>query len=406
MAEKTKAAPMAVPQKKPAQAKAPQKKPVQAKTPQKKAASPKKRSGGWLKGQFTQKPLPIWILVLADVLLLGVSLIVFALFHHVIPRKWESEGIRSQRSAAVSLTQSAPASTPVPVSGEAAATETDLGAAGAAQGEATPAPEIPAEDPVGYFGTKFADKFTTGEVITDGLNYQSANVNVKIDSYDEQGVKFYVADIYVKDIEYLRTAFAKDTYGKAQLEWPDAMSKRLGGIVAINGDFYGMRTDNVVIRNGELYRREAAPTRDICVLYWDGTMITYSPKEFDMDTAMANGAYQAWNFGPMLLDSEGNAMTKFNSDVNPKNPRTAIGFYEPGHYCFVVVDGRSKESAGLTLQELSKLMNRLGCKQAYNFDGGQTSMMVAGALVVNDPDANGRTVSDIVLVVDALEDKQ
>ena len=37
---------------------------------------------------------------------------------------------------------------------------------------------------------------------------------------------------------------------------------------------------------------------------------------------------------------DGKAKTTFTSDVKPKNPRSVIGYYEPGHYCFVQVDGR------------------------------------------------------------------
>ncbi len=33
-------------------------------------------------------------------------------------------------------------------------------------------------------------------------------------------------------------------------------------------------------------------------------------------------------------------MTEFNSTLGKANPRTAVGNYEPGHYCFLVVDGR------------------------------------------------------------------
>ena len=33
-----------------------------------------------------------------------------------------------------------------------------------------------------------------------------------------------------------------------------------------------------------------------------------------------------------------------------------IGYYEPGHYCFVAVDGRSDKSKGLTMAQLSELM--------------------------------------------------
>ena len=137
------------------------------------------------------------------------------------------------------------------------------------------------------------------------------------------------------------------------------------------------------------------------MLYWDGTMETYGTKKFDAEAAIAAGAYQAWNFGPRLLDSEGKAKKKFNSDVGPTNPRTALGYFEPGHYCFVVVDGRSDDSGGLTLQELAKLMHELGCARAYNMDGGNTSVMVAGGNeIVNRPSGGGRPTTDIIAIVD------
>ncbi len=75
--------------------------------------------------------------------------------------------------------------------------------------------------------------------------------------------------------------------------------------------------------------------------------------EFNATEVMENGAYQAWGFGPMLLDENGQTMTEFHSSVNVRNPRTAIGYFAPGHYCFVVVDGRSSESRGVTTAELS-----------------------------------------------------
>ena len=88
------------------------------------------------------------------------------------------------------------------------------------------------------------------------------------------------------------------------------------------------------------------------------------------------------------------------------NPRTAIGYYAPGHYCFVQVDGRrtpsalekGKKNAGLTLKNLSKLMESLGCKAAYNLDGGQSSLMYFHGKIHSTPYKNGRRLSDIVLI--------
>ena len=85
------------------------------------------------------------------------------------------------------------------------------------------------------------------------------------------------------------------------------------------------------------------------------------------------------------------------------NPRTAIGQVGPLHYAFVVTDGRTEESAGLSLMQLADLMRDIGCETAYNLDGGGSSTMVFQGEVVNKPTTNGRTitereVSDIVYI--------
>ena len=85
------------------------------------------------------------------------------------------------------------------------------------------------------------------------------------------------------------------------------------------------------------------------------------------------------------------------------NPRTAIGQIGSLHYAFVVTDGRTEESAGLSLVQLADLMLDIGCETAYNLDGGGSSTMVFQGEVVNNPTTNGRTitereVSDIVYI--------
>ena len=85
------------------------------------------------------------------------------------------------------------------------------------------------------------------------------------------------------------------------------------------------------------------------------------------------------------------------------NPRTAIGQAGEGHYIFLVSDGRTEESAGLSLYQLAELMRGLNCKTAYNLDGGGSSTMVFMGNVVNNPTSNGkriseREVSDIVYI--------
>ena len=101
--------------------------------------------------------------------------------------------------------------------------------------------------------------------------------------------------------------------------------------------------------------------------------------------------------------SSGEPMTEFNTSVATWNPRCAIGYYEPGHYCLVVVDGRQRGySLGLEMTELSKLMKQLGCTEAYNLDGGMTAMMAYGTELYSQPCGGGRQNCDIVYVAEPL----
>lgn len=354
-------------------------------------------------------PWAVWKLILADVLLLGIALLVFALFHHVLPRQEEAVGTVSSRVRSVQETPAAAASptpeltaTPMPTPTAAPAEEQAT-----PEATATPTPEPtpqPTPDPVGYFGSKFADKFTDGDIIREGSTYRGPNVNVTVTEQRIKGADVYIADIYVRDISCLQSAFGKDTFGKGYADWPWTIAERKNAVITINGDFYGTRDNGVVIRNGVLYRDDKSLSRDVCVLYWDGTMECFGPKEFDSEVEMARGAYQAWNFGPSLLDADGGIKTKYNASqkVLDVNPRAAIGYVEPGHYYMVVADGRSSSSVGLSLNSLSNLFAELGCKAAYNMDGGQTAVMVCGSEVINDQAGDGRQCSDFVMVIDEI----
>ena len=247
----------------------------------------------------------------------------------------------------------------------------------------------------GPFASKFPDKFTTGGVEKTDTTYKSQNLNITITQGQRGDAIYYLADIYVSDIKYLKTAFAGGKYGGGTASIADTLAEN-NGILGVNGSSYSARNDGIVIRNGELYREKVFA--DVLIMNNDGSMATYTADAFNIDTVKQNGAWQGWSFGPMLLQN-GQPMTEFNSNVVRANPRPAIGYYEPGHYCFIVVDGQQPGySEGLSMADFSQLMYDLGCKVAYNFDGGQTSMMVFDGKVVNKPYKDGRSCSDIVYV--------
>ena len=315
------------------------------------------------------KQIPVLTLVFMDILIIGISLSVFALFNHIIP---------IVKKADLSIMSSGSTPTPQNVKN----TQRTDGVS----------------DKMGW-GVKFSDKFTNGEIIKTSDSYKSKDVNVTVTKVQKDGVTYYIQDIYIRNIENIRTAFANDSYGGGMKQNTPEIAANNNAICAINGDYYGTRNSGVVIRNGYVYK--VKPFNDVCTLLYNGEMITYSKRDFDVEQIEdENGRiYQAWCFGPALLDRDGKALSDFDSNIAGINPRTAIGYYEPGHYCFVVVDGRQKDySDGIAMDDLAKLFEELGCKSAYNLDGGQTSMMTFNDVLVNKPYKGGRSCSDIVFV--------
>ena len=190
------------------------------------------------------------------------------------------------------------------------------------------------------------------------------------------------------------------------------MSRNAQAIAAINGDYYSynIRT-GLVIRNGVRYAPDPWkpwPGHQILLLYRDGTVAVFDSDSFDPDATDLSNVWQAWEFGPSLLDENGAARESFHKayhDIDRDNPRTVFGYYEPGHYCFVTIDGRkSGYSNGLTLANEAKLMESLGCKVAFNLDGGQTSQFYWNDSMFNVPYKKGRSTSDIIYVIDPESD--
>ena len=141
------------------------------------------------------------------------------------------------------------------------------------------------------------------------------------------------------------------------------------------------------------------------MIYKDGSFGIIQEDEISAEELLQNGAMHVFSFGPALLEN-GEITVSAGTEVGramASNPRTAIGMIEPLHYVMVVSDGRTRESEGLSLQELAYFMQGLGVQTAYNLDGGGSSTMVYEGEVVNKPTTGGnriheRSVSDIVYI--------
>ena len=349
-----------------------------------------------------RRHLPVWRVVLSDIIVAALILALYATFKLLIP------AMTSTRvSAAPAAITAAPvvtvAPTPEPAPVQVISTEPEPAAA-----EVTPEPTPePTPDTRTPWQIKFADHFTDTPVLTDH-SYTSPEVSINIETYsmkEDNGWTsvYHVADIYIASIENFKTY----TVGGELKYWSSAdvltLDHESNAILAISGDFYSYQQSGFLMRNGVIYS-EGVNRADICVLYNDGRMETIPGGSYDPAQIIADGAVQVWQFGPSLLDSEGHAISGFRDlgTVNQPNPRSAIGYYEPGHYCFVVVDGRQDGySHGLLLPGLSKAFEQLGCTCAYNLDGGGSAVMTFNhERFSRQSNGAGRELGDILLITE------
>ena|GEM_PF-507310 len=381
-----------------------------------------------------KRKLPAAAVVLLDVLLFAVMLLTFAYFHHV--RMFISGDNESERQVERTFERTTTVRTPEPDTG-GEHTHTDDGSGYCAEcGECL-------LDTSGMFAEAFPHVFiqdteTVSLTDDDGIReyalanslelvsepdseyialYRSHDVYVTLheintDMYFEGTgrtyyVQYYVYDIYVRNIENI---FTVDVDSRVDMEELIAQGEEYSGgsvIAASNGDYIGNKRHCLIAeRNGNLYRYSDYVESDVCVLYYDGSMETYTPDTFDFDAITENNPYQIWNFGPELIDGDGNVKESYdkssydNDIINSRHPRTALGYHSPGHYSIVVVDGRSSDSQGVRIVQLAQIMKDLGCVKAYNMDGGDSSQsyMLGEYIRIDESRSEQRRLYDIICI--------
>ena len=260
------------------------------------------------------------------------------------------------------------------------------------------------------FGDSLSEHFLAegAAPVVGDMSYMSENLAIEITTAREYRSDIYIADIWVRDLSLLRRGFGGGRW-RSKMKKVSTIAEQENAILALTGDNGHNFSQGVVFANGTRLRKSLNRKRDVCVIYTDGRMeiIPGASMTNDKLNEITGSVWQSFLFGPGLLDEEGHAKTNFaNSNVNPANPRAVIGYYEPGHYCLVQVDGRGTKSrvsgknVGMKMKELAAFMETLGCAAAYNLDGGQSALMWFNGKVISTPYHGGRTVGDIVYLTD------
>lgn len=336
-----------------------------------------------------QRKLPLWVLILIDLVSAAACVGIVVLVVYILPQGTAAHDQQNELQQQFSLPSASGSA------GDA------LGIQPASKNDwshrATSTLEASQQEI-----TAFSAAHKTRETVQQYTGKTSEILIEKVScTVEGEPIVYFTADIYVTSVQCLKTAFAKSMYGKNIRDFVSTMALENHALLAISGDSYGESSENCVIRNGTLYNNNASGLADICVLYADGVMKTYHATEFDAQQAMQDGAWQAWTFGPSLLDGNGNILQSFRTTeyINKVNPRCAIGYIAPGHYKFILVDGRQEGySAGVTISQLAALTQEEGCMTAYNLDGGKSAVMRYENTWVNRPIGGGRTISDCIYI--------
>jgi exopolysaccharide biosynthesis protein len=195
-------------------------------------------------------------------------------------------------------------------------------------------------------------------------------------------------------------------------------SVKSGALAAVNAGFFNIRDGGSVtyIRSGglitdsdtaKIWRRNSNMT---------GSFLVDNAGNVFIERAHPNSWYdthQDFNevlvTGPLLVSGKKRMQLPLTPLVVNKHPRTVVGKKGNRKIVIVTIDGRTDQAAGMTLNEVSELMQLFHCKDAVNLDGGgSTTMWISGKPfngVVNMPsdnkkfDHNGeRAVSDILII--------
>ncbi|MBR5111146.1 MAG: phosphodiester glycosidase family protein [Clostridia bacterium] len=244
-------------------------------------------------------------------------------------------------------------------------------------------------------------------LFTEG-GYEDASIRVQMETREENGVVWRIAWVEVASPTQLRTAYAGKTIKKDTTGFVTAMAKKQNAIVAINGDNYTNEPakHSFIYRMGEKRQAKLNKQKDILIIDENGDFHTFiksaGADTFEKDTGHV--IVNAFMFGPALVQNgEELKMDKdYNFNPNGREPRCAIGQLDTLSYVMVIADGRGNSgSDGATHQELADFMASLGCREAYNLDGGNSAIMVYNNEIYNYK-ARERDVADMIYFASAV----
>jgi len=273
----------------------------------------------------------------------------------------------------------------------------------------------------------------------------SIHVYKTTDSIDgKPNIAFYV----IADLKDKKLHYTVDTTNRRRITPNDFYTRNNQPLVVVNCSFFSYETNNsvnVIVKNGKMlnYNVHSIPLRgkdtfmyahpfrsaigitkkrdaDIGWVYADTLLKTpfisqnhfYYRDSFPFAYAPP-GKFQKWKAktiiggGPVLLQN-GQIQISNNEEMmfagkakNNLEPRTAMGYTANGKLIILMIQGRYKGIAeGLSLPQMAKIFQELGCVEALNLDGGGSSCLLINGKETIKPSSAGvqRPVPAVFLI--------
>ena len=184
-------------------------------------------------------------------------------------------------------------------------------------------------------------------------------------------------------------------------------------IAAVNGSFFDMDKGGSVTyfeKNDSVIGRTRTPGQKWAVAdsIINGAIILGKEQTLKIEYANADQFYEKSDkeafvmvSGPLLIIDSIPQRLPDMSFTHRRHPRTSVGITRES-IIFITIDGRSEQSAGMSLYETQEYLLGLGCTDALNLDGGgSTSMWIKEKGIVNIPsDTRGeRPVANALLIL-------
>ena len=222
-------------------------------------------------------------------------------------------------------------------------------------------------------------------------------------------VPYSYAETIVAHPSQFRRFLADGEFGSDKQYVTTHLAKEVNSVMATSGDFYKHRYYGVVVHEGKIERAEFN-TVDTCFID-DQSNLLFSPKGTFRNMEEAEAFVKDHNirfslaFGPILV-RDGVECTPADyavGEINDPYTRAAICQQNDLHYLIVNTTGEFKEYNRHTMHEFAVELQKMGCRNAYALDGGQTTVSTMdGELVTNPDHGDQRKISDIIYFATAL----